>query len=81
MKFSLQGKLYKFICLPNGLCFGLRKFTKLIKPLLFDLRLDYVIIVACIDDLITLAHSFDICFNKVWKSVKCLVKLGFVVHP
>ena len=32
LKFSLHGKLYKFTCLPNGLCSGLRRFTKLLKP-------------------------------------------------
>ena len=32
LKFSLQGNLYKFICLPNGLCSRPRKFTKLLKP-------------------------------------------------
>ena len=26
---SLQGKLYKFTCLPNGLCSGPRNFIKL----------------------------------------------------
>ena len=40
LKFSLQGKLYKFTRLPNGLC--PRKCTKLIKPPLAKLRLDYV---------------------------------------
>ena len=28
LKFSLQGKLYKSTCLPNGLCSGPRKFTQ-----------------------------------------------------
>ena len=51
LKFSLPGKLYKSICLPNGLCSGSRKFTKLLKPLLAKLRLDYVKIAAYIDDL------------------------------
>ena len=36
LKFSLQGKLYKFTCLPHGLCSGPRKFTKLLKPLLAE---------------------------------------------
>ena len=56
LKFSLQGKLYKFTCLLNGLCSAPRKFTKLLKPLLDELRLDYVKIAAYIDDLITLAY-------------------------
>ena len=27
LKFLFEGKLYQFICLPNGLCSGLRIFT------------------------------------------------------
>ena len=32
LKFSLQGKLYKFTCVPNGLCSGPRKFTNYSNP-------------------------------------------------
>ena len=32
LKFNLQGKLHEFTCLPNALCSGPRKFTKLLKP-------------------------------------------------
>ena len=81
MKFSLQGKLYKFPCLPNGLCSGPRKFTKLLKPPLAELKLDYIKLAAYIDDLITLAYSFDIGFKDVWRCVRLLGNLGFVVHP
>ena len=80
LKFSLQGKFYKFTCLPNGLCSGPRKFTKLLKPSLAKLRLDYIEIAAYIDDLIILSYSFDILKN-VWKCVKLLGNLGFVIHP
>ena len=80
LKFSWQGKLYKFTCLPNGLCSGPIKFTKLLKPPLAELRLDYIKSTAYIDDFITLAYSFDIYFKNVWKCVKLLGNLGFVVH-
>ena len=63
LKFSLQRKLYKFTCLPNGLFSGPGKFTKLLKPPLAELRLDCLKIAAYIDNLITLAYSFDICFK------------------
>ena len=80
LRFSLQGKFYKFTCLPNGLCSGPRKFTKLLKLPLAKLRLDYIKIAAYIDDLIILSYSFDILKN-VWKCVKLLGNLGFVIHP
>ena len=34
LKFIFKGTLYKFVCPPNGLCSGPRKFTKLLKPVL-----------------------------------------------
>ena len=39
LKFYFRGKFYQFTCLPNGLCSGPRKFTKLLKPPLSYLRL------------------------------------------
>ena len=69
MKFSLRGKLYKFTCLTNVLCSGPRKFTKLLKPPLVKLWLDYIKIAAYIDEFITLAYSFDICFKNVWENL------------
>ena len=38
LKFIFNGKLYQFTCLTNGLCSGVRKFTKLLKPTLSILR-------------------------------------------
>ena len=32
LKFQWRGKLYKYVCFPNGLAFCPRKFTKLLKP-------------------------------------------------
>ena len=34
LKFYFRGKLCQFTCLPNGLCSGPCKFTKLLKPAL-----------------------------------------------
>ena len=53
----------------------------LLKPPLAKLRLDYVKIEAYIDDSITLAYSSNICFKNVWKCLKLLGNLDFVVHP
>ena len=56
LKFYFRGKLYQFTCLPNGLCSGPRKFTKLLKPPLSYLRLQQVTVAGFIDDLITLGR-------------------------
>ena len=56
LKFYFRGKLYQFTCLPNNLCSGPRKFTKLLKPTLSYLRLQKVTVAGFIDDLITLGE-------------------------
>ena len=40
LKFIWKNQLYKLLVLPNGLCCGPRKFTKLMKPPIATLRLD-----------------------------------------
>lgn len=81
LKFLYKGKLYKFLCLPNGLCLGPRKFTKLLKPALARLRKDHVTLSAYIDDIITLNSSQRKCYDNVLKCLEVFNLLGFVVHP
>ena len=81
LKFLHNGVLYKFLCLPNGLCSGPRKFTKLLKPALATLRKEKVILSAYIDDIITLNKSQEKCFTNVLKCLELFDSLGFVVHP
>ena len=81
LKFYFRGKLYQFTCLPNGLCSGPRKFTKLLKPSLSYLRLQQVTIAGFIDHLITLGKSFVKCERNIKLIVMLLVNLGFMVYP
>jgi len=81
LKFIYSGVLYQFTCLPNGLCSGPRKFTKLLKPPLAELRIKDVVVSGYIDDLITLGQSFYECFNNIKLIVPFLQSLGFVIHP
>ena len=63
LKFIFKGVLYHFTCLPNGLCSGPRKFTKVLKPPLAFLRSqEHIPVSAYIDDLITLEDTFEGCF-------------------
>ena len=59
LKFIWKNQLYKFLVLPNGLCCGPRKFTKLMKPPIAILRLDGHIIAIYIDDLTNFGLTFD----------------------
>ena len=81
LKFIFRGQLYQFTALPNGLGCGPRKFTKLLKPVLSTLREEGTTIAAYIDDLITLARSWEKCSNNICVISSLLDELGFVVHP
>ena len=53
LKFIWKNQFYKFLALPNDLCCGPRKFTKLMKPPIAILRLDgHIDIAIYIDGLI-----------------------------
>ena len=75
-----NGKLYKFTCLINRLCSGPCKFTKFLKPAFTSLRKTKTVISAYIDDLITIAYSYDSCYNNIFKCINLLDSLGFVAH-
>ena len=38
LKFEWKGNLYQFVCFPNGLALWPRKFTKLLKPVFFNIE-------------------------------------------
>ena len=59
LKFIWKNQLYKFLVIPNDLCCGPRKFTKLMKPPIATLRLDVHIISIYIDDLINVGLTLD----------------------
>ena len=81
LKFKYQDKLFKFLALPNGLCSGPRKFTKLLKPALAFLRNQGFIVSAYIDDIIIIDESYDACIKATVETIKLLDFLGFVIHP
>ena len=77
LKFIWKNQFYKFLVLPNGLCCGPRKFTKLMKPPIATLRLDGHIIAIYIDDLINVGLTFDECVENVITSIKLFNSLEF----
>ena len=80
LKFQFQGALYAFTCLPNGLCTGPRKFTKLCKPPLAHLRTLGHTVCAYIDDLINIGDNFVECQHNVCDTITTFCKLGFNVN-
>ena len=81
LKFVFEGQLYQFCCLPNGLCSGPSKFTKVLKPPLATLRGLGHILDACINDIFNMGKTFEECLNNVIESVTLSTKLGSNIHP
>ena len=81
LRFIWENQLYKFLVLPNGLCCGPRKFTKLMKPPIGSFRLDGNAIAIYIDNLKSVGFTFDECVENVITSVKLFNLLRFIIHP
>ena len=81
LKFLFGGKLYEFTCLPNGLCSGPRKFTKLLKAPLAYLHKRLINIAVYIDDLFTCSPNYVKCEQNIKYSINLPESLGFIIHP
>ena len=81
LKFIWKNQLYKFLVLPNGLCCGPRKFTKLMKLPKGTLSLYGHIISIYSDDLINIGLTLEECVETVLASIKLLNSLEFIIHP
>ena len=81
LKFVYEGVLYKFVVLPNGYTKGPRKFTKLLKPILAELRKQGITLAAYLDDIIVLGWSWADCRQKILTVLRTLQEFGFVIHP
>ena len=81
LKFSWRGKLFQFICLPNGLSSAPRCFTKILKPVYATLRRAGHDNVGYIDDQYLQGDTKDECLSNVSGIVALLTKLGFLIHP
>ena len=80
-RFKWKGQLYQFTCLPNGLSYAPRKFTKLLKSALSELHLLGHISSGYIDDIYLQGKTYQTCLTNVIDSVTQFDSLGFVAHP
>jgi hypothetical protein len=80
LKFTYEGQLYEFTCLPFGLCVAPRIFTKLLKPVFEKLRGIGHSSVKYIDDLLLLGASESSCKSNTTETVKELATLGFTIN-
>ena len=81
LMFQFEGKLYKFVCLPNGLTSAPRIFTKILKPIFAILYKEGHEIMGYLDDSILFGDTFEECRLSVLRTVSLFQALGFQVHP
>ena len=80
LKFSHDGKLYKFTCMPNGLSSAPRYFTKLLKPILAVLRQQGFTSSSYLDDVLVLGESYKQCKMNIQTTQKLFHSLGFTIN-
>ena len=80
LKFQVDGKLYQYTCLPNGLSSAPRLFTKLMKRVYATLHEQGHTNLSYIDDSLLLGDTITECDSSV-RATKSLVEhLGFTPH-
>ena len=79
--FKWNNRYYKFTCFPNGLSPCPRLFTKILKPVMANLRGKGYICLGYIDDFYHQGKDISECRQNIMDSVKILTDLGFVIHP
>ena len=79
--FELNGELYRYTCLPNGLSSAPRKFTKLLKVPLSYLHEQGHISSGHLDDFYLQGKTYSQCVANVVNTVQLFAKLGLISHP
>lgn len=80
LRFSFNGNLYEFTCLPFGLCTAPFVFTKLTKPVVHKLRSQGHISVIYLDDLLLIGRSQEECIANIQETRSLLESLGFILN-
>jgi len=81
LRFSLNGTLYQYTCLPNGLSSGPRDFTKLLKiPFAHLRKYKGHSSIAYIDDTLLVGPTREAVRQAVMGTWELLVDLGFTIN-
>lgn len=79
--FEWNGRQYCYTCLPNGLSWAPRKFTKILKVPLSYLHEQGHIFLGHLDDLYLQGKTYCQCMITVVDMVQLFAKLGLISHP
>ena len=80
LRFSWRNQLFQFAALPFGLTSAPRVFTKVLKPVIANMRQRGIRCLIYIDDLIIVASSKMECNEQAVFAVQLLTDLGFNVN-
>lgn len=80
LRFSFDGRLYEFNCMPFGLSIAPYIFTKLLKPVVQKLREQGTVCVVYLDDILIIEHNYLECQKKVKLTLDSLRNYGFLIN-
>ena len=78
--FQFNNCRYMYKMLPFGLTSAPRVFSKVLRPVVTQLRSLGIKITAYLDDILIAASSKEICFNHLGIAMKLLQNLGFIIN-
>ena len=81
LKFKLNGNLYQYTCLPNGLSSAPWIVTELLKPIYSILQGMGHVISDYIDDSYLQGDTYNESTKNITDSSKLITELGFIAHP
>lgn len=80
MRFQFDQRYFEFTCLPFGLSVAPLIFTKIMKPIVSNLRKRGYLSVLYLDDFLLFRNSYSACQDNVKETWKLLKKLGFIIN-
>lgn len=80
LRFKWKDKLFEFNVLPFGLCTAPYVFTKLLKPVVQQLRLLGLSSVVYLDDFLCIGNCYESCINNINNTTNILISLGFIIN-
>lgn len=80
LRFQWKDIFYEFNVLPFGICTAPYVFTKLLKPVVQNLRLLSLSSVVYLDDFLCLGSSYESCLNNIKTTGSLLSSLGFIIN-
>lgn len=80
LRFRFDNQIYEFTCLPFGLSTAPYVFTKILKPVVNELREAGLISVVYLDDFLLIGHTYQTCQDNVSQTIDLLSRLGFLIN-